>query len=230
MTTVRHETVHYTVEEMAAKVAAEKAAKAKKRKTTLTIVGIIAAVVIFGCSSCLLAPRLLPRGSATSTPRGTVTPTEGYVPKMVTTEANATNKAAIIQPTLPIVTSTPEPEVIPTPIATLIPTPTCLTPGEIGLYRDGLTDLQRAQYDQDILGEIIQFKGQVEEVAENGTVLLQDNSPGVDFIRLKNIPLDVAMSLEKGQYLEGAGTITDVSDVFFGLLVRIEIQVMSWSN
>lgn len=54
MTTVRHETVHYTAEEMAAKEAADTTAKVKKQKAQLIWCGIVTLAIAFSCVACLL--------------------------------------------------------------------------------------------------------------------------------------------------------------------------------
>ena len=230
MTTVRHETVHYTVEEMAAKIAAEETAKAKKRKTMLVIVGIIAAVIIFGCSSCLLAPRLLPRGSVTSTPRGTVTPTGGYVPKMVTTMANATREASIVPIVSSVPTTTPQPNPTMPPTVTPVPTPSCLTPGDIEHQRNTLTDMQREAYEQEIVGATVCFRGQVSEVYPDGDITLDESSMNWNLARLQGVPYDVGITLHKDQFFEGTGTVTEVSNGFLGLGMSIDIWVTSWGH
>lgn len=67
MRTVRHETVHYTAEEMAAKKAAEAAVKTKEQKRILTLISMIGLVCVFACATCLLAPSPKPAPAAAVT-------------------------------------------------------------------------------------------------------------------------------------------------------------------
>lgn len=183
MTTVRHETVHYTGEEMAAKEATEKAAKAKKQKTTLIICGVVLLIAVICCCG----------------------------PSLVGTLSSDTPKAR-----------TPEEVIGPTPFPTLA----CLTVARIEQERGALTDLQKEQYDQSILGEVIKFHGQISEVNEDGSVFI-DEGGFFTMVRLLGIPKDEAIALHKGHLISGMGTVVDVDTL---LLLTIEVQVTSWNN
>ena len=58
MTTVRHETVHYTAEEMAIKEAVERAAKLRQQKTKLIVWGVILGLSVLSCFGCFLISAL----------------------------------------------------------------------------------------------------------------------------------------------------------------------------
>jgi len=126
------------------------------------------------------------------------------------------------KPTAPTRDTAPVEVVEPTPF----PTPAYLTVDAIEQERRALTDIQKEQYDQDILGEVIQFRGQVLEVNENGSVLI-DEGGFFAVVKLLGIPKDVAITLQKDQLIEGMGTVADVY-TFLGLV--LEIQVTSWNN
>lgn len=121
-------------------------------------------------------------------------------------------------------TRVPTPEEIEGP--TPFPAPTYLTVAHIEQERENLTDIQKEQYDQSILGETIQFHGQVIEVYEDGDVAIDDGGAFTS-VRLLGIPKDVAITFNKGHLIEGMGTIADI-DTF--LILMIEIQVTSWNN
>ena len=109
---------------------------------------------------------------------------------------------------------------------TSFPTPAYLTVARIEQERKDLTDIQKEQYDQNVLGEVIQFKGRVLDVHEDGDVLL-DEGGLFTLVRLLGIPKDAAITLQKDQLIEGMGTVAEVGS-FLGL--TIEIQVTSWNN
>lgn len=111
-------------------------------------------------------------------------------------------------------------------LTTPLPVPSYLTVARIEQEREALTDLQQVQYDQSILGEVIQFHGQVTEVSEDGSVLI-DEGGFFTIVTLLDIPADVTITWHKGHLVEGMGTVADV-DTFLGLM--IEIQVTSWNN
>lgn len=185
MTKVRHETVHYTAAEMAAKEAIERVAKAKRRKYTLIIGGVVTLACIGSCLACLFM--------GNSTPDKLVGPTRAAV-------------------------STVEP--------TLFPTPAYLTVAAFEQERSALTDIQKEQYDQDILGKNIQFCGQVVDVYEDGSISI-DEGGFFTTVKLLGIPKNVAITLQKGQLIEGMGTVADVDTL---LILVLEIQVTSWNN
>ncbi len=189
MTTVRHETVHYTAAEMTAKIALEEMQKAKRRKRWFITLGRVLAVIVFSCLGCLFMSTLASEEVTTSTSSGA--PIAGV-------------------------------RVAPTPF----PTPAYLTVARIEQERKALTDIQKEQYDQDILGEVIQFKGQVIEVYEDGRVSIGGGG-FFTVITLLGIPKDAAITLQKDQLIEGEGTVVGV-DTF--LLLTIEIQVTYWGS
>jgi hypothetical protein len=59
----------------------------------------------------------------------------------------------------------------------------------------------------------------VEQVYDDGSVWLTDI--GECSIILNNVPHNVAISLSKGQYIEGYGTIEDI----YYILVMVEIHI-----
>lgn len=125
-------------------------------------------------------------------------------------------------PTRAVRVSTPVDVDEPTPFST----PAYLTVARIEQERKALTDIQKEQYDQGILGEVIQFRGQVVEVSEDGKVSI-DEGAAFTSVQLSGIPRDVAMTFNKGHLIEGMGTVADV-DTF--LILMIEIQVTSWND
>lgn len=185
----------------------EEQKKKKKKKTVKQLLKILAtlvgAILLFGCGMIVGVMSTAPA------PQRVVAPAEIYVPALIPTEVNTTNEAAI-----------------PVPTATLIPTPTYLTVATIEQERGALTDIQKGQYDQDVLGKVIQFHGQVTEVTETGHVLT-DEGGLFTVVCLLGIPRDSAVTLAKGQTISGMGTVAEVA-TFLGL--RIEIQVTSWNN
>ncbi len=187
MKTVRHETVHYTAEEMTAKVAADEAHAARKRKRQIIAISIVVSSIVLFCLGCMLL--------------GAITSNEPAAPALSSTAVH-------------------EETVGPTPI----PIPEHITIATIENERNALTDLQKELYDQALLGKTLQFQGQVQEVYEDGEVLI-DEGGFFTVVRLLGIPYDTAATLQKGRLIKGVGTVVDVNTII-GLTV--EVQVVSW--
>lgn len=201
--------------------------KKKKIKQLLRVLAtIVGAMLLFGCGTLVGLISTVPVSQSAVVL--TVVPTEIYVPRLNTTEANATNEAAIV----PLPTAAPQPTAAPVPTRTPAPTstPAPLTAGDIERHRNSLTNLQRDLYEQEVVGEIIWFKGQISEVLSNGDVLLDDSSMSWNLVRLQGIPLEVATALSKDQLFEGLGVVSEVSSGFLGLGMSIDIWVTSWNN
>ena len=99
-------------------------------------------------------------------------------------------------------------------VATSIPTPTYLTARAIEIQRELLSKSQREQYDQDIVGEAIQFRGRVHKVYPNGDITLYDDSGSLRTVRLINVPHDTLIILERDTPIAGLGIIADVGPGF----------------
>lgn len=110
-----------------------------------------------------------------------------------------------------------------TPTPTLTPTPDLLTCEDIERARSQMTDLQWQSYARDIVGERIRFAGNVIEVYEDGRVLIDDCSELLSTCSLYGIPLDVAAELNKGQFVQGEGTVREVHE-FLGLHLSINVD------
>lgn len=102
--------------------------------------------------------------------------------------------------------------------------PVIMTVEVLERERGKLTDLQKAQYDQEILGESITFDGKVSDVYENGRITINDGQGFFTLVTLVGLPQDVLLSINKGDFLQGMGTIIEVSDF---LILSIELQVTS---
>lgn len=101
------------------------------------------------------------------------------------------------------------------------PTPEILTCQAIENAHGSLTDLQWASYTREIIGKAITFTGQVLEVYGDGRV--QINGCGSNLFTvtmLYGISEDVALSLNKDQYVQGTGTIKEIS-----YLIGVNIQI-----
>jgi len=110
--------------------------------------------------------------------------------------------------------------------ATPVPTPVYLTSRAIEIQRGLLAKSQRKQYDQDIVGEAIQFQGRVRKVYPNGDVTLYDSSGSLHAIWLIGVPSDVVLTLKKDTPLAGMGIIADVGPGFLGLGIDLDVHVM----
>ena len=89
---------------------------------------------------------------------------------------------------------------------------------------EGLTDLQREAYEDELIGQTVRFEGPVIEVYENREVSINDGTSLWTTVRLIGLSNDVAMSIQQGSLLSGEGVVKDAYQVF-GL--TLEIQVTS---
>ena len=175
------------------------------RKKVFRIVAVVLAVAIICCLASAAAFVFMP------------------IPTM---ETAATEASVPVPTSVPEAEASPTPTGIPIPTQTPVPAPVHLTVATFEQERSALTDIQKEQYDQDVLGEVIQFRGQVTEVSTDGGVYT-DEGGLFTLVKLLGIPKDVAITLQKDQLIEGMGTVVDV-DTF--LILTIEIQVTSWNN
>lgn len=129
------------------------------------------------------------------------------------------------QPTeTPRLANIPFPTVrVPTPTNTPHPTPAILTCEDIERARDETTDLQWENYTQEIVGEWIYFAGEIIEVYDDGRVQIDDCEGFLNVCMLYEIPLDVAVTFDLGQPIEGVGTVREVG-TFLGLYVWINVD------
>ena len=116
----------------------------------------------------------------------------------------------------------PEPTVMSGPTATPEPTPYWTTVPAIENAADAMTDLQKDQYYLDALGETVRFNGKVQEVHSDGSVTLDGGENFWSVIRLENIPMDFARTLNKDQYISGEGTLSGVENI---ILLTFAIDV-----
>ena len=115
----------------------------------------------------------------------------------------------------------------PTPAPTWMPSDSenpWKTVAQIETEIEGLTDLQREAYEDELVGQTVRFEGSVTEVYGDGEVLIDDGTSLWTTVRLTGLSHDTAMSIQQGSLLSGEGVVTDVSQVF-GL--SLEIQVTS---
>lgn len=174
----------------------DKEKEAKEKTKRLVITLVAIGILIFGCIASCLVFGVL----APDAPVVAPTPTRGR-------GGEGGGPGEVVEPTP-------------------VPTPAYLTVARIEQERKALTDIQKEQYDQGILGEVIQFHGQVVEVSEDGKVSI-DEGAAFTSVQLSGIPRDVVMTFTKGHLIEGMGTVADV-DTF--LILMIEIQVTSWNR
>jgi hypothetical protein len=111
-----------------------------------------------------------------------------------------------------------------TPRPTITPRPTKI-PGvlecrDIISTHEGMTDMQWEEYKQSIQGKQIYFSGVVSQVHDDGSVFMGEDCG----ITLYRVPHDIAIALNKGQLLEGYGTIQNVSYFLLGVLIDININ------
>ncbi len=102
-------------------------------------------------------------------------------------------------------------------------TPAPLTYKDIEQTKKDLTDLQWESYAREIIGERIQFAGDVIEVYDDGRVQITEGDGLLSVCILYEVPLDVAATLNKDQFVQGEGTIRDVN-TDLGLAVWINVE------
>lgn len=104
------------------------------------------------------------------------------------------------------------------------PTPTkspYLTPAVIEDAKAAMTDLAFNNFCNELVDHPILFDGGIIEVHTDGRVQLR--GPKVlTAIVVYGVPLDVAATLQKNQYMVGVGRVRDVS-VFLGLQIRVDV-------
>lgn len=178
-----------------------------KKRTLLIIGAVVAAVIVFSCIGCLILgaiTRSSPTYKATATAQAIAEATEAARPTAT-----------------PRPTDTPTPPSPPTEAPT--PTPALLTCEDIEKKRKELTDLQWEAYRQEVVGERIRFAGEVVEVYDDGRVQIRDGKGLFTVCMLHEVPRDAAITLTKGQFVQGEGTVREV-DTLLGLTVRVNVE------
>ena len=120
---------------------------------------------------------------------------------------------------LPTATPRPSPTQKPSPT---VDTSSMLTVRGINDRKRTLTELQWDTYRKALVGQKIQFAGEVIEVYKDGRVQI-DDGPAFAVCVLYGIPHSVSITLTKDSYVKGYGVVREVG-TFIGLYVYINIE------
>ena len=97
------------------------------------------------------------------------------------------------------------------------------TCADIEHIRSTITDLQWEAFTQQVVGQRIRFAGNVIEVYDDGRVNIDDCKGFLNVCMLYEIPRDIALTINNDQFIQGEGTVREVS-VFIGLNVWINVE------
>jgi hypothetical protein len=171
-----------------------------KRNTRWLVVGVSLAFVAL-CIACLVSSGV-----------------QGGMRRIMTGEDGTPSRTP--NPTrTPSPTREPTGTPAPTATATSTPEPAWLSLNEFWQRYNGLTDLQKAQFRGDVVGQRVRWAVAVSEVLKNGTVIVTIEA-FLQGVYIEGLPRDVAAGLSKGQAIVVEGTISRMT-TFLGTSVYV---------
>lgn len=111
-----------------------------------------------------------------------------------------------------------------TPTVTTTPTPVPIVCSDIEKARSDKTDLQWQDYQRELIGQRIQFAGEVLEVRSGGEIQISDSycDGFFTYVVIYNVPLDFARTVNKDQFVQGFGTVKETYELL-GLHIYINV-------
>jgi hypothetical protein len=79
-------------------------------------------------------------------------------------------------------------------------------------YYNNLTDLQQEAFIRNLSGKTVDWNGYVDDVLDDGTVIVHIPETYIGAVYLQHVPLDVAATINKNNYIHFTGTIESASD------------------
>jgi hypothetical protein len=93
---------------------------------------------------------------------------------------------------------------------------------ELFAYVEGLTQLQRPDFLKSIDGKIVDWKGLVNDVQSDGSILIEPPS-GRCFVNLSKVSMEEAKTVKKGTNIGFTGTILEPTyDDYIGLCILLQ--------
>lgn len=183
-----------------------------RQKWIIAIIVTIGGVIIFCCVCFWLT------GLSASTPQAKATSTA----RKSTREAEEAAAAAIAQATEAArPTDTPGPTDTPPPTPIPTATPSDLTMADIERQYEDLTDLQWEDYILTLPGVRIHWIGTVNEVTDDGTIILDIGQGFFRSVYLDGLDIEIGKTLNKGMLIEFDATIRKAT-TFLGLSIWLE--------
>jgi hypothetical protein len=185
--------------------------KPKKKRNILIGCGTIVVLLVVAAACCSMINSISSNKQSAYT-----SPTKTIIPPSI----NSSNPINTLgSRSTPGPTNTPQPTALPT--ATMWPN--LISCSDLYAKHESSTDLQWQELKGEMVGENIYFSGSVGQVYEGNWASLSNSDDGCG-ININKIPHNIAVKLQKGQYVEGYGTIKDFS--WFLGMVDIEINVI----
>lgn len=91
-------------------------------------------------------------------------------------------------------------------------------------YYNSLTDLQQEAFIRNLSGKTVDWNGYVDDVQEDGTVIIHIPETFIGAVYLQHVPLDVAATINKSSYIHFTGTIERASDTLTLSVYLIDVE------